>query len=307
MAKLEKLRYGDSIGVFSPACPIGNLGTYDKAKKYLENKGYKIVEGNLTRKSDYYRSGSIRERAEELNDLIRNPDIKCIISTIGGMNSNSLLPYIDYEAFTKSPKIVIGYSDVTAILLGIHAKTGISTFYGPPVAEDFWENTSLADEIYEKFENMLVKNQKIPYEISNKEWTSVIQGTGKGRLIGGNWDTILGFWGSEFMPEIKDGDILFVEDQQNPSTLERSCSFLKVNGVFDKISGIILSKHELYDDEKTGRKPYEVLLEVLDGKELPIIADFDSSHNRPMVLPIGCNIEMDSTNKKITILEDCFG
>ncbi|MGF7060647.1 S66 family peptidase [Brassicibacter mesophilus] len=306
MKKLEKLRYGDSIGIFSPSCPVSNFNTYARAKKYLENKGYKIVEGNLTRKSDYYRSGSIKERVEELNGLIRNPNIKCIMATIGGMNSNSLLPYIDYESFIQNPKIVIGYSDVTAILLGIYAQTGIPTFYGPPVAEEFWEYPLLADEIYGNFEDLLVKDRTIPYEISNKEWKTITKGIVRGRLIGGNVDTILGFWGSKYMPNITEGDILFIEDEGNASTLERNFSFLKVNGIFNKISGIILSKHELYDDKKTGRKPYELLLEVLNNENLPIIADFHSCHNRPMVMPIGCYIEMDSTNKKITLLEDYF-
>lgn len=71
-------------------------------KKFLMSKGFNIIEGNLTVKHDNYRSGSIKERAEELNKLIRNPNIKCIMSTIGGMNSNSILPYIDYEAFIKN-------------------------------------------------------------------------------------------------------------------------------------------------------------------------------------------------------------
>ena len=307
MKKLEKLRHGDSIGIFSPSCPISNFNTYDKAKEYLENKGYNIVEGNLTRRSDYYRSGSIKERVEELNSLIRNPDIKCIMATLGGMNSNSLLPYIDYESFIENPKIVIGYSDVTAILLGIYAQTGISTFYGPPVAEDFWEDPLLTDEIYGNFEDLLVKDRPIPYEISNKEWKTVTEGIARGKLIGGNIDTILGFYGSKYMPNITEGDILFIEDVGDPYSLERNFAFLKVSGILDKISGIILSKHELYNDEKTDRKPYEVLLEVLNDKKLPIIADFHSSHNRPMVMPIGCHIEMDSTNKKITLLEDYFG
>ncbi len=307
MKKLERLKHGDSIGIFSPSCPISNFNTYVKAKKYLENKGYKIVEGNLTGKSDYYRSGSIKERADELNDLIRNPAVKCIMATIGGMNSNSLLPYIDYESFIQNPKIVIGYSDVTAILLGIHAQTGIPTFYGPPAAEEFWEYPSIADKIFGNFEDLLVKELTVPYEISNKEWKTVNNGSARGRLIGGNVETIQGFWGSQYMPNINEGDILFIEDVGNASTLERNLSFLKVNGIFDKISGMILSKHELYDDQGTGRKPYDLLLEVLDNEKLPIIADFHSSHNRPLVLPIGCFIEMDSTRKKITILEDYFG
>lgn len=93
----------------------------------------------LTGKQDFYRSGSIKELVEELNEFIKNPEVKCIMSAIGGMNSNSLLPYIDYEALRKNPKIIIGYSDVTAILLAIYAKTGITTYYGPAVVASFGE------------------------------------------------------------------------------------------------------------------------------------------------------------------------
>lgn len=80
-----------------------------------------------------------------------------------------------------------------------------------------------------------------------------------------------------------------------------------MNGILDRISGIILSKHEFYDDGNTGRQPYEALLEVLHHDKLPIIADFNSSHNRPMVMPMGCTVEMDSRKKKITLLDDFFG
>lgn len=117
-----------------------------------------------------------------------------------------------------------------------------------------------------------------------------------------------GIWGSKYMPEIKHGDILFIEDSlKDSATIERSFSFLKLNGVFDRISGIILGKHELFDDLKTGRKPYEILLEVLGDKKLPFIADFDCCHTHPMMtLPIGCEIELDATNKKVTIIRDWF-
>lgn len=116
-----KLKKGDSIGIFSPSTPITAYTPkrFERGVKYLEDKGFKIIKGSLTGKSDFYRSGSIKERSKELNELIRNPEVQCIMSTIGGMNSNSLLPYIDYDAFKKNPKPIIGYSDVTAILLGI--------------------------------------------------------------------------------------------------------------------------------------------------------------------------------------------
>ena len=139
MTLLNRLKKGDKIGIYSPSSPITHSSPIRtaRAKRFLESKGFEIVEGSLTGKCDFYRSGTIQERAAELNELIRNPEIRCIISTIGGTNSNALLPYIDYEAFKRDPKIMIGYSDATAVLLGIYAQTGIPTFYGTALVPSF--------------------------------------------------------------------------------------------------------------------------------------------------------------------------
>lgn len=122
-----KLKQGDTIAVFSPSSPATVTAEvrYQRGKSYLKSKGFCFVEGSLTGKIDGYRSGSIAERVVELNELIRSPEVRCVIAAIGGMNSNSLLPYVDYNALKADPKIIIGYSDVMALLLGIYAKTGI--------------------------------------------------------------------------------------------------------------------------------------------------------------------------------------
>lgn len=324
-----KLKKGDSIGIFSPSTPITAYAPkrFQRGVKYLQDKGFKIIEGNLTGKSDFYRSGSIKERSEELNNLIRNPKVKCIMSTIGGMNSNSLLPYIDYEAFKENPKPIIGYSDVTAILLGIYAKTGISTYYGPALVASFGELKPYVDLTYKYFEDILVNDISYPNMIENPDfWTdefidwenqdreksrveneliTVYEGKVQGRLIGGNLNTMTGIWNTEYMPEIKEGDILLIEDSlKDCATIERSFSLLKLSGVFDKVSGIILGKHELFKDSNTGRKPYEILLEVLGDKKIPFLAEFDCCHTHPMItLPIGCTVELDATNKRVSIIK----
>jgi muramoyltetrapeptide carboxypeptidase len=330
MNNIARLKIGDSIGIFSPSSPITYScpKRFERGKEYLESKGFNIIGGSLTGKCDFYRSGSIRERAEELNALIRNPEIKCIISTIGGMNSNSILPYIDYEGLKRNPKIIIGYSDVTAILLAIYAKTGINTYYGPALVASLGEFPPFADYTYQYFKELLIDKTQFPYTLKTPPfWTeealdwemqdrpkeqkengliTVYGGTVRGRLIGGNLDTMQGIWGSEYMPKIKDGDILFIEDAlKDAATIERSFSLLKLNDVFNRISGIILGKHQSFNDCKTGRKPYEILLEVLGDKKVPFIAEFDCCHTHPMMtLPIGCEIELDATNKKVTIVKE---
>jgi muramoyltetrapeptide carboxypeptidase LdcA involved in peptidoglycan recycling len=327
---LDFLQQGDVIGIFSPSSPITYHAPkrFECAKNFLANKGFKILEGNLTGKHDFYRSGTIKQRAEELNVLIRNPKVKCIMSTIGGMNSNSILPYIDYEAFAQNPKFVIGYSDVTAILLAIYAKTGVSTFYGPALVASFGELPPFVDYTYNYFEKVFLHGFSNNFVLSkppiwtdeyinweeqvrskeqySNEWITVKGGQAEGRLIGGNLNTMQGIWGSEYMPEIRYGDILFIEDSlKDAATIERSFSLLKLNGVFDKISGILLGKHELFNDLNTGRKPYEILLEVLGDRDLPIIADFDCCHTHPMLtLPMGVRVSIDADKQEISILED---
>ncbi|GAB6434573.1 MULTISPECIES: S66 family peptidase [Bacillus] len=325
----KPLKYGDTIGIYSPSSPATYTSPkrFERAKSYLQQKGFHILEGSLTGRYDYYRSGSIQDRAEELNALIRNPNVSCIMSTIGGMNSNSLLPYIDYNAFQNNPKIMIGYSDATALLLGIYAKTGIPTFYGPALIPSFGEFEPFVDDTYNYFAETLLNDQSLPYNIKqplfwsdelinweektkDKElrpnnWISVTNGQATGRVIGGNLNTIQGIWGSSYMPCIQEGDILFIEDSsKDAATIERSFSLLKINGVFDKVSGIILGKHEQFDDCGTKRKPYEILLEVLQNQRIPLLADFDCCHTHPMItMPIGVQVNMDVTNKTINILE----
>lgn len=107
------------------------------------------------------------------------------------------------------------------------------------------------------------------------------------------------------MPEMQKGDILFIEDtMKSAAEIERSFSLLKVNGVFDKISGIILGKHEHFNDQETERKPYEILVEVLEETKIPFLAYFDCCDTHPMMtLPIGAEIQLNAINKKVLLLD----
>ena len=327
--KASRIKGKTTIGVCSPSFPISATEPIrcERGIKYLENKGFMINNGLLYKKKDFYRSGTIKERAEEFNNLLYDENIQIIMTSIGGNNTNSILPYIDYEYIKKHPKIIIGFSDITALLLAIYAKTGLVTFYGPDIASSFGELPPFVDWTFESF-NAFVNGISVPYNYEmpiawteefidwseqdrakkqySNQWVCVKQGTCQGRLIGGNLNTMEGFFGTEYMPTINKGDILFIEDAEKDAyTIERSFSLLKLAGVFDKVSGIILGKHEKFDDNGTGRKPYEILLEVIGDTSIPILAEFDCCHTHPMLtIPIGCEVLLDATNKKIILMED---
>lgn len=326
----EKLKKGDGIGIFSPSSPatVFAKDRYERGKSYLKSKGFQIIEGSLTGKSDFYRSGSIQERADEFNELVKNKEVQCIMSSIGGMNSNSILPYIDYEAIKENPKIILGYSDVTAILLAIYEKTGLKTYYGPACVASFGEFPPFVDMTYDYFQDILVNRLDLPYEFKAPDfWTEEFidwekqdrskvkydneivvlkEGLAQGRLIAGNLNTMQGIWATDYMPRIKEGDILMIEDSLlDIATVERSFSLLKLSGVFDRIGGLILGKHEIFDDLGSGRKPYEVLLEVLGQYDFPFLAEFDSCHTHPMItMPIGSQVKLDATGKRVFLIEE---
>lgn len=317
-----------TIGVFSASAPISATVPvrYLRGKKYLEDKGFRVVDGALYGQSDTYRSGSIRARADEFNALLHDPDIDVILSAIGGNNTNSILPEIDYDFFRTHPKPVVGFSDTTALLLALYAKTGVTTYYGPSLAASFGEFPPYADISFHSFRQIAIDSPKRPflYEMPSfwseefidwntqdrplssqpNAWRCIRPGVARGRLIGGNLNTIEGIFGTEYMPAILPGDILLLEDgEKNPSIIERSFSLLRLAGVFDRIGGLILGKHNRFNHMGTQRTPADILLEVIGTPKFPILADFDCCHTQPILtLPIGSIVKLDATAKQLTLL-----
>lgn len=324
------LRAGDTIGIITPSfpAPVRFPERYARGIEQLKRMGFIVREGSCTYRSEGYRSASIRERAEEVNALLRDPDVKAIISTIGGTNSNSLLPYIDYEALRRQPKIIMGYSDVTALLLACYTQTGVTTFYGPAVVPSFGEYETMFADGERYVREVLGLERTAPYTLDvprewteemidwstqdrektfrpNEGWLTLRDGQVRGRLIGGNMNTMTGFLKSDYFPELN-GAILFLEDSfKTMADEERSLSMLKLAGVFDVISGLVIGKHEHFDAAGAPFTFEELLLEVLGDVDFPILTNVDIGHTFPShVFPIGIEVELDATAGTITFLEN---
>lgn len=317
-----------TIGIFSPSMPISVYypNRFNRAVNFLKQQGIEVVYGNLTNFSDGYRSGDAKQRANEFNELLYNEEVDCILATIGGMNTNSILPYIDYEYIKKNPKLIVGYSDVSALLNAIYAKTGVHTVYGPTLMSAFGEIGPLANACFTYFSKLFIEGQILPHVIPKphaysdehvdwetqsdmkklyrNQWKTVRSGIVKGRLIISNLGTLAYTYGSEYFPEIKQGDILAIEDtMDNPMQVERSYAHLKLCGIFDKLGGIIVGKHASYDDLGTKKQPEDLLLEFIES-DIPVLAQVDIGHTLPVLsLPIGSIITLDATNQTICIEE----
>lgn len=330
--RLNKLNSNSTIGIFSPSWPASFTypNRYKRAYDYLSKKGFKLIEGNLTYKSQGYISGSTAERAEEFNNLISQCD--CLIPTIGGYNSNGILSLINYDLLKQHTPLILGYSDTTAISLAVYAQTGIPTFISQALVPNFGEYSPFQDINYRYFSQLLMENQvseifELPMhdywtdEWSNWEkyekpkvkkenaWTFLKPGKVEGVLIGGNLDTICSIIGTPYMPEIHSNTILLLEDtSKSMDQIERSLSTLQLHGYFEKICGVIFSKFENINTSSSNKTVDELILQFVGDKGIPVLTNFDCGHTHPScLLPVGGKISIDSEKKHIKVfIKDLF-
>lgn len=313
------------IGFFSSSTPITALSSkrFLRAKKFLASKGCTLVAGELTGQDDYYRAGSIQQRAAEINQLIHDDTIDVLMATIGGLNTNSILKYIDFDYLQSHPKTVVGYSDTTAFLLAVYTQApACQVLYGPALVASFGEFSPLVDYTWNSFEQIIdnpVKttltaplfwtDEKVNWDdftqekrlISN-QWGYTQAPTLEGKIVGGNLDTMSGIIGSKYFPKLSANDLLLIEDaEKDAAIVEKNFAMLDNLGVFDRIKGIILGKHALFDDLKTQRRPIDILLEILGHRQVPIIYDYDSCHTVPMLTtPLGSYAKFNAKTMQVS-------
>ncbi len=310
----KSLQRGDTIGVFTPSSPayIDCEGLFLNGIKNLETLGFNVKLGSLTsrRCSQGYRSGSPKDRANELMDLVVDPDVDAIMSTIGGSNSSSLVPFLDFEEIRRQRKAFCGYSDVTSLHMAILHYSGLATFYSPALMTWFgeWphgisENTewflAAVGDPANKTKRRICPPQKWSNHLrnwgngdwknlprqwqENKGWKVLNRGSAKAQVVVCNLNTLCSIAGTKFFPDLKH-NILLIEDMAAPhGRNERSFRQLELMGVFDEIVGLIVGKPEVYSSEGEGVSYFDLILEVVGKRSYPIIADFDCGHTLPMI------------------------
>ena len=320
------LENGATIGVFSPSYPLTatSADAAARAEAFMEANGLHIKKGQLWGQCDAYRSGTAKARAEEFNALLYDPDVDCLMASVGGFVTNGMLPYIDYAYLAAHPKPIVGMSDVTALLMAAYTKAQAPVYYGPNFVTSFARLSPYRDVALACLRDVLGSRENYTYQMPETysdeliEWDQALTqekqipnklitvrgGIATGRLIGGNLNVLTGIWGSPYMPDIRDGDILFLENTEEwAGYTERYMTWLSLCGVFDRISGLILGKHRAFDDTGTGKKSYEIASDVLGEVDFPILAEADFSHCAPtLTLPIGVTATLDADAQTLTLL-----
>ena len=254
-------------------------------------------------------AGSDRDRAADVMAMFTDPSVKAVLPVRGGWGCARILPHLDFDAIRRNPKVLMGYSDLTALLLAIHARTGLVTFHGPNGASD-WNPTStdFFSRVVLKAEAVMFTNPRDRGEtLAQTEYRikTITPGVARGRLLGGNLSVLTALLGSPYLPDFRDA-ILFLEDvNEAPYRIDRMLTQLSLAGVLAGARGVIWGTcHECEPDAGFGSP---TIPDLLDDHVKPLgvpawrgalVGHID----RQFTLPIGADVEIDATAGSIRML-----
>ncbi len=306
LVRPPRLKPGDKVGLVNPATAAFDTMAIDVAKESLEAMGLEPVLGPNYFARRGYLAGSDAERASDIMTFVEEPEIKGLWAR-GGWGSARVLPYLDFDKIRANPKVIVGYSDSTALLSGIHRKSGLLVFHGA-----FPRTTFTAEHQRELLFNGATPLLENPAEVSKGETVqtehrirTLRPGKAAGRLLGGNLTVLTSIVGTPYLPDFE-GAILFIEDvDEAVYRIDRMLTQLALSGALAKLSGFIFGR---CTDCPPGKGHGSLTLEeVIQDHVLPLgIPAFRGSMighiSDQFTLPLGAEVEMDAAAGTLRVL-----
>jgi len=305
--KAPRLRRGDCIGIVSPASAPSAQEKIDKGVRYLEGLGYRVKVGRHVMDEHGYLAGSDEHRAEDFNEMLRDRTVKAIIAVRGGYGTPRILQLVDYAAVRRTPKIIVGYSDLTALQLALYRKTGLVTFSGPMLGVEMWDSI---DPYTEEHFWRLVTSPSKAGALENPDGERMSghnSGKARGTLLGGNLSLLMSLLATPYAPNLQSA-ILAVEDiDELPHRVDRMFTQLFLSGILRRIAGLVLGKFTdcvPSDPSKPHLTVERVIDEMLQRVQCPVLGNVQFGHiPRKLTLPLGVSTAIDSRSRCLNILE----
>ncbi len=312
LRKPKRLSPGQTVGIIAPASSVAEFESIEMAADIVRSLGFEVKKGaNLYERSNYL-AGDDRGRAEDVNSMFADDGVDAIFSLRGGYGTSRMLPYLDYEVIGQNPKILLGYSDITALLNAIHKATGLVTFHGPIALQNFTKYT------FDEYRKVLVEpsrrtiiGQAPPFEgrkgfiDKTNRLTRIVGGKAKGPLIGGNLSLLAAVHGTPYEPNY-DGAILFLEDvSEAPYRVDRMLTQLWLAGVLNKVAGVAIGKFTETDGYDGNEFSMEDVLRMrFEPLGAPTLRGLMIGHVEDQTtVPLGVEAELDVDAGTLTLLE----
>lgn len=311
--KPKRLQPGDTVGLVAPATAIFQDVEQDIARESLEALGLKVVIGQHMRDRHGYLAGEDQARAEDINRFFADKSISAVLPIRGGWGSARVLPHLDFDTIKRNPKVLMGFSDITALHNSIQAKTGLITFHGPngggrwdAWSVDYMKRVLFNGEAVTMENPKTVSDRNSLTQIENRTRT-ITPGKARGRIMGGNLTVLTAILGSPYVPDYS-GAILFVEDvQEDFYRIDRMLTSLKLAGVLSKVKGVIFGTCSQCGP---GNNNYgaltleEILTDHVKSLGVPAWQGAMIGHDQPQwTIPFGLDVEIDASACTITMAE----
>lgn len=312
--KPARLRKGDKVGLVAPAW-LTNENDLQLSIERVKLLGLEPVYSDKILGKYGYFSGTDKERADDFNNMIINPEIRGIIAVAGGYGCTRILDLLDYDMIKKNPKVIIGFSDNTALINAIYQKTGLITFHGPI------SRTIHRDYNRKQFENIamnstntyLIKSidDDVQKSVEDKVFERYVINTGKaqGNLTGGNLTLISSMMGTPYQIDMKDKIVMIEDVGEEPYRIDRMLTQLIYSGELAKAAGIAFGICKGCDKtDKTNAPNSFTLRQVIEDRvkplKIPAVYGLSFGHNENnFTFPIGINAELDTDNMTISLME----
>ncbi len=302
--KPKSLKPGDTVGIIAPASPL-EPEEREKSLQLFASFGFRIITGESVFRRHGYLAGDDELRAGDVNRMFADSAVKAVFCMRGGYGTSRILPLIDYATIKRNPKIFVGYSDITALHLAIHQKTGLVTFHGPMVAELAEEEDRLSWSAL--FKILTDSGPAGEYtEVQDMFQYTVSEGTAEGPLIGGNLSLLVSTLGTPYEVETK-GKILFIEEvNEEPYRIDRMLAQLRSAGKLEEASGIVFTEFTDCEPKKPEKSLTirQILDELIKPLKVPCYYGLKAGHTRPnFTLPIGVCAKMNATEGWLRMME----
>lgn len=305
----RRLRPGDRVGLVAPASANFHSVDVEIAQDVARAFGLEPQLGAHVRDRHGYLAGRDEDRAADVNAFFADPKLRALFAIRGGWGCARVLPHLDWETIRRNPKVVTGYSDITGLHCGLHARTGLVTFHAPTLLSD-WPSFSVDHFRRVVFEGEAVTMANPPggeerlVQRENRTRT-ITGGRARGTLLGGNLTVLTTLLGSPYVPAF-DGAVLFLEDvNEDIYRVDRMLTQLRLAGLLGRLRGFVFgSCSECEPGEGYGSLTLE---EVLDEHVKPLgVPAYEGAmighQDRQFTVPIGVEVELDASAGTITML-----
>jgi len=310
LLKPPKLNVGDTIGVIAPSHPVLPFKeAYSQGITNLKKLGFEVKEGKTVRLQEGYMAGTDVQRAEDVNSMFADKNVKAIVCAMGGSVAIRTLRYLDFDLIKANPKIFSGMSDITIFHVAFLAKAGLSGLHQTDVVFGFGADVESEVKYETEFFLKVTENCK-PLGLLRPFtcWEVWREGKADGRLFGGNAPTLELLLGTPYFPKLDEDIIFFWECMAKPLyVIDGTLVHFREAGLFDRTRGMLIGK--IRGEEANGIKDMtgevkKVVLEITEEFDFPIIAGIDFGHYTPnLPLPMWLKAKLDTEGTRVWISE----